>query len=252
MQQLLFVILGPFTGVAVAFVALVVWRMRRRLRPAHVFVLVMLSALGLAGCYGALLAGLAGGLGSSGLVMVLMYASAALAVGCGSSVLFATVLLMSGHAEPAAASGVRPSRAVVRPEVGRSADDDETLPGEHTTPSPAELLSESARAGKRRAMWMSGLFLLIAMPAIAAAILYSMSKSIRSGFMAAMQVVNQANPAKAYDLSISAAPFAFGWQIFLLGAVAGLCLYFAWVAAFHLFTGFRHHPDYPHRENRSA
>lgn len=252
MQQLLFVILGPFAGIAVAFVALIVWRMRKRLRPAHVFLLVMLSALGLVGCYGALVAGLSGRLGSSELVMALMYASAALAVGCGSSVLFATVLLMAGHAEPAVAGSARRPGAAVQRQVRRNADGDETLQGEHAGPSPAELLSESARAGKRRGMWLSGLFLLFAMPAIAAAILYSMSKAIRTGFMAAMQVVNQANPAKAYDLSLSSAPFAFGWQLFLLGAVAGLCLYFAWVAVFHLVTGFKHHPDYPHRLNRSS
>lgn len=96
-------------------------------------------------------------------------------------------------------------------------------------------------------MWLSGLFLLLAMPLAAAGILYSLSKSIRSGYMVALRVVNNYSPSTPPASStLQDSPVAFGMQAFLLGAVAGLCMYFACVAAYHLLTAFKRHPDYPH------
>jgi hypothetical protein len=243
MHELLLVVLGPFAGVSIAFVSLIVWRARRSLRPRHVFLLVVLSALGLAGFYITFVAALAGKLSSPVTMWVLLLTTAAVSVGCGASVLWATALLRFGHSDFTA----RSATPAVAPETSRPADAGPATRGEDSSPSPAERHAESILASKRRGMWLSGLFLLVAMPAIAAAILYSLSKNIRSGYMSALHVVNNYNPEKPATLSLADAPWAFGWQVFLLGAVAGLCLYLTYVAAFHVFTGFKHHPDYPHR-----
>jgi hypothetical protein len=244
MHELILTFLGPFAGVSTALICLLTWRARRALCPRHVLGLALLCALGLLGFFLTFFAMWAGKLPSPSLGTALLYASGSLAVGCGSSVLFATTLLKFGHSEQTANKGAAVFQGS-RDRTSSNADQRTERRKGPGQPSSAELISEEIRARKRRGLWMSGVFLLVAMPSIAAAILFSLSNAIQSGYMTALRVVNQANPGFPKPLILADAPSAFAWQTLLLGAVAGLCLYWASVAAYHLMTGFRHHPDYP-------
>jgi hypothetical protein len=247
MHKLILAFLGPFAGLSTAFVCLLVWRSRQSLRPRHVLILALLSALGIAGFFLAFLAMWAGKLPSAALGTALLYASGSIAVGCGTSVLLTTALIRFGHAvkSPPRTVDVHRAKEARSPVRGHSPAD---LRKRSTAPTSALQISEQIRARKRLGMWMSGLFVLVAMPTIAVAILFSLSKAIRSGYMTALRVVNQANPTYPGSISLADAPGSFAWQALLIGSVAGLCLYWAYLAGYHVFTGFKHHPDYPRHD----